>query len=199
MLELSTDAKFKTMLVDMLRYGSIAQKYTNFNINNLADSALTEEQEAFGTTQLRELTSVSQMLPKEEGDSAEWLGLTLNLDNKVAIVGYFDAVVTEGMYVKVTDKSGNLIGTVSADTFTQVTGPAGTPVNAFVFAGLDVSQMSEVVHLYVCDSNGDTISSKAIFSIESYVKTLQSSTIPNLSNLVEAMMKYGDSVKAFVG
>ena len=47
--------------------------------------------------------------------------------------------------------------------------------------------------------NGDTAVSNTIrYSIESYAYAQQNSTDANLVELVKAMMKYGDSAKAYI-
>ena len=102
-LATTTDPYFRTMLVDMLNYGAAAQKYVNYNVNALVNADLTEKQQSYGTQNLRELTTVKYLPTAEASDKANWVGLGLYLENKVAIRGYFDTDLTNGIYVKVTD------------------------------------------------------------------------------------------------
>jgi hypothetical protein len=65
------------------------------------------------------------------------------------------------------------------------------------FTRLDAGQMRQSVYLTICE--GDTpVSNTVCYSIESYANEKQNSTIPGLSKLVGAMMKYGDSAYAYV-
>ena len=57
--------------------------------------------------------------------------------------------------------------------------------------------MSETVYLTVY-KNGVAVSNTLSYSIESYAYSKQTSTDENLTNLLEAMMKYGNSAYAYV-
>ena len=188
----ATDPSFKTLLVDMLNYGASAQIYNGYNVDKLVSANLTTAQKKFGTSDLRALTNVKKAPTVASGDKATWLAMGLYLDNKVAIKGYFDTDLSN-VYVKVTDTSDNLLGTVKQDAFSTVTGPAGTPVYAFVFDGLGASQMSKTVKLTVCDSTGKAISGTFEYSIESYVYSSQSGTDAKLVDITEKIIKYGDA------
>ena len=74
----------------------------NYNVNALVNADLTEKQQSYGTQNLRELTTVKYLPTAEASDKANWVGLGLYLENKVAIRGYFDTDLTNGIYVKVT-------------------------------------------------------------------------------------------------
>ena len=45
----SNSAEFKTLLVEMLNYGSMAQIYLNYGTDSLANSTLTEEEKAYAS------------------------------------------------------------------------------------------------------------------------------------------------------
>ena len=66
------------------------------------------------------------------------------------------------------------------------------------FDGLKARQMRETVYITVY--RGDTaISNTVSYSIESYAYAKQNDSNEKLTALLEAMMKYGDSAKAFFG
>ena len=197
-LATTTDPYFRTMLVDMLNYGAAAQKYMNYNINALVNADLTEKQQSYGTQNLRELTTVKYLPTAEASDKANWVGLGLYLENKVAIRGYFDTDLTNGIYVKVTDEAGKTLGTVPYSDLTTAIGPDNTPVYTFIFDGLNVSQMSKVVKFSICDANNNTISRAYTYSIESYVYTSKDSSVEKLANLTKEMIKYGDAAEKYV-
>ncbi len=56
--------------------------------------------------------------------------------------------------------------------------------------------MSEPVYLTVYE-NDEAVSNTLSYSIESYAYSKQTSTDTNLTNLLEAMMKYGNSACAY--
>ena len=52
--------------------------------------------------------------------------------------------------------------------------------------------------MIVRDSEGNELGGTAVYSIESYAYSMQSSTNTELVELVKAMMMYGDSAYAYV-
>ena len=197
-LEKTTDPTFKTLLTDMLNYGASAQIYKDYKTNNLVNEAMTKDQQKYSTDELRELTTVKYLPTAEASDKANWVGLGLYLENKVAIRGYFDTDLTNGIYVKVTDEAGKTLGTVPYSDLTTAIGPDNTPVYTFIFDGLNVSQMSKVVKFSICDANNNTISRAYTYSIESYVYTSKDSSVEKLANLTKEMIKYGDAAEKYV-
>ena len=196
-LQTTTDAKFRTLIVDMLRYGRCAQEQTIYKNSEPIDGALTAEQASWGTQSLRPLVD-SSVKPDFDGD-ANWIGMGLFLENRVTIVGYFGIPSTPGAYVKVTNINGVAIDTITQEGFTSAVGPNGTPVYTFTYEKLAVSQMSEVLGFTVYNAEGENISGTYLFSVESYVKKSQTVTSTTLLNLINAMMMYGDSARAYAG
>ena len=194
-LQATTNAKFRTLLVDMLKYGRAAQEQTGYKTYNPIDGALTDTQASWGTQTLRTFVDASSK-PTTSG-IATWLGMGLNLQNKVELIGYFDIPDKNGVIVKVTNSNGNLIDTITADEFGTATGPNGTPVVSFTFDSLAANQMSDVLGFTVYNTEGIDISGKYLFSVESYVKKSQTNTNAKFINLINAMMMYGDSARAF--
>ena len=198
-LETTTDVNFKTMLVDLLNYGAAAQVFSGNNNSNLANDNLTAEQKKYATETLRNLTSVRVVPTVSASDKAKWVGMGAYAGNKVELLGYFDTASINGVYVKITDANGNLLGKVTQQEFTTTTGPAGTPVYAFSYKGLTMLQMSDTIKLTVCNSAGTAISGVYVYSIESYVHSVQnmSSTSQSVVNVLETMMKYADAAKNY--
>ena len=194
-LQTTTNAKFRTLLVDMLRYGRYAQEQTSYKTYDPIDSKLTTEQAAWGTQSLRTLVDASSK--PAAGSGATWVGMGLNLQNKVEIIGYFDIASTKDVTVKVTNANGNVIDTITADKFGSAIGPNGTPVVSFTFDKLAANQMSDVLGFTVYNEQGEDVSGKCFFSVESYVKKSQTTTNATFLNLINSMMKYGDSARAY--
>ena len=94
-LKNSSNADAFTMLVDMLNYGAAAQKYFNYNISDLANSLLTEEQKALGTQE--------NPICNNESTSFNYGGTTCVLANTIAMNLYFPgSIVTSDMRAEIT-------------------------------------------------------------------------------------------------
>ena len=195
-LNTTTSPKTRRMLVDMLKYGAASQSFTNYKNSEPVDANLTETQFSWGTQELRELVN-SASAPSSDGE-VTWIGMGLNVENKVSILGWFEAPSTDGLFVKVTNAHHNVISTISASEFSSVTGPNGTPVTLFEFDDLSVAQMSDVVGFTVCNEQGEDISGTYKYSIESYVQQYQSSSNAAFVELLNAMMIFGDSAYNYV-
>ena len=193
----TTSPKTRRLLVDMLKYGTAAQKFSNYNTSEFADADLTTKQSSWGTQELREFKD-SASAPSSVGE-VSWLGMGLDIEEIVGIAGWFDVSSTEGLYVKVTDENHNVLHTIYENDFMSVSGPNGTPVNMFKFDALTANQMSKVFGFTVYNAQGKDISGTYKYSIESYVKQCQSlTTNTNIIELLSAMMIYGDSVYNYV-
>ncbi len=185
-------AELLTLLVDLLNYGSASQIYMNYNTDALVNANLTEAQKEWGTSEDRELVTVQNLAyEKIENPTVSWKGGGLNLQKSVSMRFKIDATDITNLTVKVTnDKGGEAI--LTPDTFEATTG--GYYV---YFKDFNAGQMSEVVYLTVYE--GDVAVSNTIrYSIESYAYAKQNDADEKLSNLVKAMIKYGDSAYEYV-
>jgi len=195
-LRTTTDSKLKTLLVDLINYGSYAQLYTKYNSQNLVNAALTTEQAAWGTQTLRELVN-SESKPSSVGD-AVWTRIGLIIESKVDIMGYFSIPTSmTGVTVRATDSDGNLISVIR--DFEETQGANGVKNMSFVFDKLTAKNMSDVVGFTVYNSQGVNISGQYLFSIESAAQKNQNSTNAELADFLKAMMIYGDSARAYEG
>jgi len=193
-LRTTTDSKLKTLLVDLLNYGSYAQLYTKYNSQNLVNAALTTEEAAWGTQELRELVN-SEFKPSSVGD-AVWTRIGLIIESKVDIMGYFSIPTSmTGVTVRATDSDGNLISVIR--DFEETQGANGMKNMSFVFDKLTAKNMSDVVGFTVYNSQGVNISGQYLFSIESAAQKNQNSTNAELADFLKAMMMYGDSARAY--
>lgn len=184
-------AELRTLLVDLLNYGAQTQIYTNHNINTLVNANLTAEQAAWGTSEAPVYETVQNLAYKTiDNPTVSWKGGGLNLEDSVTMRFKISAESIENLTVKAENEES--IWTIPAEEFEATAG------DYYVFFdGLDASQMSEPVYLTVYD--GDTpVSNTICYSVESYAYSKQSSTDTNLVNLLEAMMKYGNSASAYV-
>ena len=192
MLEKTTDHKFRTLLVDMLNYGEASQIYGDYNLDNLVNAALTAQQKSWGTSALRKLNSVTEVINKSDSDMAKWTTMTLVLKNNITIQGTFTAEKTDGIYVKVEDASGNVVTNIYSSDFIY----DGNKIN-IRFQKLNATQLSDVYYFTVCNQDGEAISGTCKYSVESYVNSAQSFGNDKLKSLASTIIKYGDAAKAY--
>ena len=183
--------ELRTLVVDLLNYGAESQKYSGHNVDALVNAALTEEQKAWGTSENRTLTTVQDIAYATiENPTVDWKCAGLNLVNSIAIRVKISAENVENLSVRVADDYGNV---VTSTKFVKTEG------GYYVYLDmLAAAQMSEVLYMTVYE--GETpVSNTARYSIESYAYSKQDDSDAQLVELVKAMMKYGDSAKAYFG
>ena len=167
----------KTMLVDMLNYGTEAQDYFNdYHIDDLANALLSEEQKALATV------AVEYSNNRDTADAAGYYaGSTLTLENNIMMTLYFKNV-TRDMHAVVTftDHYGKTKEIqVSGSEFKANGSYLGVVVDEVVIA--DARQLV-TVKIY----DGDTLLSIVSDSIES-------NAARSTGDLFEAIMKLADS------
>ena len=193
----NTSEELKTLIVDLLHYGAATQTYVGSE-DELVNADLTDEQKAFGTQEDVILETVAKSnYQTVENATVTWAGAYLTLTDAVEMKFVFNVASTEGLTVKVTtadpadpESVGN---TWTITEFTQYA------EGAYIanFNGFNADQMSDVVYVTVCDSEGNTISNTYRYSIESYAYAKSNDADANLAALVKAMMKYGNSAKNY--
>ena len=190
----STSDTLKTLIVDLLDYASMAQIAVNHNVDNIPNNVLTDEQKAFATklsaipeyTSDRVITSNDNVTP-----TLKWTGASLNLNNSIDINAYFTLADTEGAYVVVEDRDGNIVDTINS--FEDV----GGGEMRVTFNKLVVTQLRDIYKLTAYNSNGEKISDTLTYSVQSYAYAKQNSSNKNLVNLINSMMKYGYSASVY--
>ena len=198
-LEKSTDAYFKTLLVDMLNYGAAAQVYFSYNTKHPANAELTAEQQAIGTTTMPELVSIENQIITE-GATAKFPGKAIVLGSNVEIKYYmtFD-----------TGAPKNSVKLVLA--YTTINGVDHTvtiPASEFIYNSSHEAYSGKLTTIAAKDMSckvtakiydGDTLISDVLeYSIETYAyNRLLKSTDENFKELVRNMMKYGKSAEAY--
>ncbi len=180
-----------TLLVDLLNYGAASQKYMHYNTDNLVNANLTEAQKALGTKVDRTLTTVQNTAYKTiPNPTVKWKSVGLNLQKSVGMRFKIAADSIGGLCVKVESTIGTWY--IPAKEFVETDG------GWYVYVkGMNAAQMSEPV--YVTVYKGNTVVSNTLsYSIESYAYSKQNNADVQLAELVKAMMRYGDSAKAFL-
>ena len=87
-----TNAKTKTLLVDMLNYGAAAQENFKYNTSDLANAKLTDAQKALATA------AVTCTDGRVKGEN--YYGSNLSLEEKILLNVYFKNVASD-MYAEI--------------------------------------------------------------------------------------------------
>ncbi|MBR4733973.1 MAG: BspA family leucine-rich repeat surface protein [Lachnospiraceae bacterium] len=190
-------APFRRLLVDMLRYGDAAQTYKN-NVGVLAGQFLSEEQLAMGTDvtipmNYNNVKDVNFDTVADSDRKATIVTAALYLEAAVNIQFKFTAEDLTGLKVVISDENGVLAELTPNPLWIDANGRYYV-----TFGGLNAGQMRKTVYATVMQGS-KAVSNTMCYSIESYAASQSNSTVENLPELLHAMMRYGDSAKAFVG
>lgn len=185
-------AKLRTLLVDLLNYGAASQKYIGYQTDKLVNADLTDEQKAWGTSTAPTFENIRNYDYKTiENPTSKWVGSGLVLNNSVMVRAKFTAGSIENKTVVITCGKGRF--TYSKDDFVKDKDGSYYVYCNEIFA----NEMSEEILLTVYD-NGIPSSNTMRFSIESYAKLVHDSYAGKaLDELTTAMMRYGNSAKAY--
>ena len=192
-----TSDELKMLIVDLLNYGAATQTYVG-STDPLVNDDLTEGQKAFGTQEDATLETVAKSnYQTVENATVTWAGAYLTLTDAVEMKFVFNADTTEGLTVKITTADPAAPESVGNTWTITEFAPYAEGVYIANFDGFNADQMSDVVYVTVCDSEGNTISNTYRYSIESYAYAKSNDANSNLAVLVKAMMKYGNSAKNY--
>ena len=202
-LSKSSDASFKTLLVDMLNYGAQAQVYFNYNTGNPVNQDLTPEQQAMGTADMPTLKSVENTIATPDA-TAFYYGKTIVMGSYVELSYYMqfgankdeapaDTVKLVLSYTKINGQTVSV--TIPASEF--VYNPSRKAYSAN-FSGISAKDMRCTVTAKIYD--GDTLISDVLeYSIETYAKNrLEKSSDEVFKELMRCLMKYGISAENYL-
>ena len=185
-------ASLRTLLIDLLNYGAVAQEYMNYKTNNLVNANLTAEQKSWATSSNLELNNVADKEYKViENPSVVWNAVGLVLNNSVMIRAKFTAEDIQDLVVKVSCKEREFAYTKND----FVDNGDGT---YYVYCNeIYADEMSENIFLTVYKGSS-VCSNTTLFSVESYAKVIQDTyTDKVISRLTDAMMRYGKAAKEY--
>ena len=196
MLAKNMSNKLNTLIVDLLNYGAAAQTYGSYKPEALVNADLTEEQLAFGTQELRPLTSVKDKAFETINNPTATIGAGLSLQNSIMLrfKVTLNGPITETIKLQLTNITRSGSDEVAYGKFEQT---AEENVYYVYVDGLNADQASDVITATVYD--GDVaISNTYRYSIESYAESYyDSTTYPKVAELVKAIIKYSDAAKAY--
>ncbi len=185
-------AKLRTLLVDLLNYGAASQKYVGYQTDNLVNADLTDEQKSWGTSSNPTFENIRNYDYKTiDNPTSEWISSGLILNNSVMVKAKFTTDSIDNKTVVITCGKGKF-------TYTKDDFVLDKDGNYYVYCDeIFANEMSEEILLTVYD-NGVQCSNTMRFSIESYAKLVHDSYKGTaLDELTTAMMRYGNSAKAY--
>ena len=194
-LKSTTSAKLKTLLVDLVYYGEACQVYQNYKTDNLLTDILTDEQKAFHSTGDLKLTNIKNSKYSLCDNRLVKFGTALRLNNsvKMAIAMNMTNVTLEELSLKV--KKGSRTMTYSYSKNPENFGKGKDGYWYFYFDGVYANQMSDEV-LITAYKGSEQVSYTLKYSVESYAAIV---TDAKIKAVTDAMMRYGNSAKAYVG
>ena len=191
----TSSAKLKTLLVDLVYYGEACQVYQNYKTDNLLTDILTDEQKALRSTADMNLTNIKNASYETCENRLVKFGTALRLNNSVeiAIPLNMTNVTLDDLSFKVKIGSRTLTYTYAENPDNFEKGKDGYWY--FYFDGVYANQMSDEV--FITAYKGDEqVSYTLKYSVESYAATV---TDTKLKTVTDAMMRYGNSAKAYAG
>ena len=191
----TSSAKLKTLLVDFVYYGEACQVYQNYKTDNLLTDILTDEQKALRSTADLNLTNIKNASYETCENRLVKFGTALRLNNSVeiAIPLNMTNVTLDDLSFKVKIGSRTLTYTYAENPDNFEKGKDGYWY--FYFDGVYANQMSDEV--FITAYKGDEqVSYTLKYSVESYAATV---TDAKLKAVTDAMMRYGNSAKAYAG
>ena len=191
----TSSAKLKTLLVDLVYYGEACQVYQNYKTDNLLTDILTDEQKALRSTADLNLTNIKNASYETCENRFVKFGTALRLNNSVeiAIPLNMTNVTLDDLSFKVKIGSRTLIYTYAENPDNFEKGKDGYWY--FYFDGVYANQMSDEVFITAYKGD-DQVSYTLKYSVESYAATV---TDAKLKAVTDAMMRYGNSAKAYAG
>lgn len=175
--------QLKTLAADILNYGAATQQYTGYNTSALVNADLS--QYGVAGTAARTLNDHTAIGTDVAQTLATWKSASLNLREIVRMRIRF--TTTE-------DITGWTVNVTGAVTTTLTPTASGSNIYTVFVDSLKVSQMSDTVIFQIFDANGNPVSNKLTYSIESYAAVASGD---KLVNVMDYMMRYGDAVTAY--
>lgn len=200
----STSASYRTLLVDMLNYGSMAQIHLGYNTQNLANSRLTDAQKAYGSYSGGEL--VLNSVRNYERLDTEYVAF------RSASIVFADNVLIK-YQLNFENYTGNKENVSVLVKYKDVNGVEHNKLvgfeemiengnyYTFEFKDVAVKDMSMPVEAIIYENyeSPDRVQLSGVltYSVESYAAAKQTSSDKTLVNLVNYMIAYSRSADRY--
>ena len=196
-LAASSDETFKALLVDMLNYGAAAQLYFGYDVENLVNAALTEEQKALATVSISP-ESIARVENTVDGAAATFVGQSVVFNNNVELKYYMR--FAEGTDISALTLLLTYTTVGGVEKTVEISGEDFVYVesyNAYAakYCEIAAADMSCEIKATVYDGI-NAVSNTMVYSIESYVANrLSASSNEAFKTLISEMYKYSVSAK----
>ena len=180
----------------MLNYGAAAQAFFNYDTEHLVNADLTEEELAYGTQEVPEVTN---SMSKTTTGAITIVTPSVTLLSKVTLNMLFNTANYSGDVSKLTYK---VIDVATGDVvFTGTPVQQSGTIYKCVYDDVGAKRMRSDVTIGIYDENDELVSQVQTWSVESYIADIlgRSTTSDTTRALLENMIKYGDSAAAFLG
>lgn len=203
----TTTDEFRTLIVDLLNYGAATQLYTDYKTGDLTNAFLGEADLEFATesVDLSEFDGVSKSAYETISDPTIQLhGANLLLNDSITMrfsVSVADESDFDGVNVIIEKADGSkkwVLNTSEAGVLEYQTIQNGRYRYYVRFDGLNATEMSDTLYMRFVDSDENAVSNTLRYSIGCYAYSKQNDKDPTLAELVKAMMKYGNSARAWL-
>ena len=198
MLSRTTDAKFRTLLVDLLNYGASAQTYFVYNTANLVNKDLTAEQQSWATQDDPRLEN-HKSKTVNEGATVHFKTVTLKLEEKISMYFYLNLEEYTG---DVNDLEAHMTFNgqeIIVDGSTFPTRPySGVDYKVAIMDCLNALQMRQMVTVELFSkTTHERVSDTVTYSIVSFANSKVDDPDTGLKTLTQNMIKYGDAARAY--
>lgn len=174
------DEADKTLAIDTLNYGTATQVYDKYDVENLANAGLTDEQKVAYLSITKPVRDYGQT-----GEGFKFKAASLYLKDKVYIKMYIaKSDYKEGMTVRVN-------GTAELTEW-----KASGKYMYVMTDGISANELSNTVTAAVYENNTQ-VSTTLTYSAGTYAANKWDSNRAELASLVKALVKYGNSAAAY--
>lgn len=189
MFNKTEDVALKRLLTDLLNYAASAQVYTNYRTDDLANAGF---EQTYATKTFEEpVSQVDKAYVKTDSPSVVWKSVALLLTDSVNVRFQFSASDLSGLSVMFS------IGDYKYETSEFFAVDGKTDRYYVLFKDILPREMREAFTV-TAYRNGVPVSDTVMYSIQSYAVGKTELGTPLAETLV-AMLKYGDSCKAYFG
>ena len=185
----TTDEAFKTLLTDFINYAAALQVYTDYNTGDLANADF--DQTYASATLTDPASQLNLTYATVENPTVAWKGAGLAIQDTVNARLTFQAADITGLTIKFVING----VTYSVDTFTPVSGYTD---RYYVYFGDILPREMRSAFTATAYVNDVAVSNTIQYSIQSYVVG-KTDLGTNLSDLLVAMLKFGDACAAYFG
>ena len=200
-LAASTNAAFKTLLVDLLNYGAAAQQHFGYDTENPVNADLTDEQKALATDEAN-AESIERTESTVEGAIASIDGRSVVFNSNVELKYYIR--FAEGTDVSALKLVLTYTTATGIEKRVEISGSDFVYVDAYKAysakcVDIAAADMSSEIYATVC-SGTTPVSNTEVYSIESYVANrLAASASETFKALITEMYKYSTAAAIYWG